>query len=80
MKNLNTLPIEQFLEKARIAIKSNQKHLTLDIKDVQSLSDSLAVAMTRIAGDLDSKLISANSLPILSPLIWMVEVFKYKIC
>jgi len=63
MKSLNTLPIEQFLEKARIAIRSNQKHLTLDIKDVQSLSDSLAVAMTRIAGDLDNKLISASSFP-----------------
>jgi hypothetical protein len=63
MKQLNTLPIETFLDKARIAIKSNQKHLTLDIKEVQSLSDSLAVAMTRIAGDLDEKLSSAESVP-----------------
>lgn len=63
MKQLNTLPIETFLDKARIAIKSNQKHLTLDIKEVQSLSDSLAVAMTRIAGDLDEKLNSAESAP-----------------
>lgn len=63
MKQLNTLPIEQFLDKARIAIKSNQKHITLDIKEVQSLYDSLGVAMTRIAGQLDSQLLSANSLP-----------------
>lgn len=63
MKQLNTLPIEIFLDKARIAIKSNQKHLTLDIKEVQSLSDSLAVAMTRIAGDLDEKLNSVESAP-----------------
>jgi hypothetical protein len=63
MKQLNTLPIEIFLDKARIAIKSNQKHLTLDIKEVQSLSDSLAVAMTRIAGELDEKLTSAESSP-----------------
>jgi hypothetical protein len=63
MKQLNTLPIETFLDKARIAIKSNQKHLTLDIKEVQSLSDSLAVAMTRIAGDLDNHLNSIESAP-----------------
>jgi len=63
MKQLNTLPIEMFLDKARIAIKSNQKHLTLDIKEVQSLSDSLAVAMTRIAGDLDNKLTAVESTP-----------------
>lgn len=63
MKQINTLPIEIFLDKARIAIKSNQKHLTLDIKEVQSLSDSLAVAMTRIAGDLDSKLAAFESTP-----------------
>ena len=63
MKQLNTLPIETFLDKARIAIKSNQKHLTLDIKEVQSLSDSLAVAMTRIAGELDEKLTSAEVSP-----------------
>jgi hypothetical protein len=63
MKQLNTLPIETFLDKARIAIKSNQKHLTLDIKEVQSLSDSLAVAMTRIAGNLDNQINSIESTP-----------------
>ena len=61
MKQLNTLPIEQFLEKAKIAIKSNQKHLILDIKEVQSLVDSLAVTMTRIAGDLDSQVTAINN-------------------
>ena len=65
-KSLNTLPIEQFLDKAKIAIKSNQKHITLDIKEVQSLQDSLAVVMTRLAGELDSKFQSAQQT---SPLI-----------
>lgn len=53
MKQLNTLPIEQYLDKARIAIKSNQKNLTLTISEVIALYDSLAVAMTRISGELD---------------------------
>ena len=63
MKQLNTLPIEQFLDKAKIAIKSNQKHLTLDIKEVQALNDSLAVAMTRLVGQLDAQLQAATALP-----------------
>jgi len=63
MKQLNTMPIEQFLDKAKIAIKSNQKHLTLDIKEVTALSESLAVTMTRIAGQLDAQLQTASTLP-----------------
>lgn len=56
MKPLNTLPIENFIEKAKIASKSGQKTLNLDIKDAIALSDSLAMAMTRLAGKLDEKL------------------------
>lgn len=48
---MNTIPIENFLEKARIAVKSNQKSLNLDIKEVQALYDSLAIVMTRLAGN-----------------------------
>jgi len=60
MKQLNTLPIEDFLEKARIAIKSNQKNLTLNIKEVTDLQNSLSVVMTRLAGELD-EIASAKS-------------------
>lgn len=56
MKQINTLPIENFLEKARIAAKSNQKQVVLDIKEAQSLYDSLAVVMTRLSGKLDEQL------------------------
>lgn len=53
MKQLNTLPIEDFLEKTRIAIKGNQKILTLSIKEATDLQNSLSVVMTRLTGDLD---------------------------
>lgn len=55
---LNTLPIEEFLNKARIAIKSNQKSITLNIKEVTDLQNSLAIVMTRLTGNLD---VSASS-------------------
>ena len=54
MQPLNTLPIEMFLDKARIARKSGQKSLNLSINDVILLEESLAVVMTRLAGDLDA--------------------------
>jgi hypothetical protein len=56
MKNLNTIPIEDFLDKARVALKSNQKNLVLSIKEVSDLQNSLSVVMTRLAGDLDKKI------------------------
>jgi hypothetical protein len=60
MKHLNTLPIEDFLDKARIAIKSNQKTITLSIKEATDLQNSLSVVMTRLAGEMDQKLASAG--------------------
>jgi hypothetical protein len=53
MKQLNTFPVEDFLEKARIAIKTNQRSLTLSIKEVTDLHASLAAVMTRLSGQLD---------------------------
>lgn len=56
MKALNTLPIEEFLDKARIAIKSNQKNLSLSLQEVTALQNSLTIVMTRLAGELDEHL------------------------
>jgi hypothetical protein len=50
MRTLNTLPIEDFLEKSKIAKKSNQKSLTLSSKEYTDLYDSLAAVMTRLVG------------------------------
>lgn len=61
MRELNTLPIEEFLNKTRIAIKSNQKDLVLSIKEATDLQNSLSVVMTRLAGELD-QIASSNQL------------------
>lgn len=60
MQPLNTLPIELFLEKARIARKSGQKTLNMPINEVQMLEESLSVVMTRLAGDLDAIALSVQ--------------------
>lgn len=56
MKPLNTIPIEEFLDKTRVAIKSNQKSITLTIKEATDLQNSLAIVMTRLSGKLDQQL------------------------
>ncbi|NBO99407.1 MAG: hypothetical protein EBU90_04670 [Proteobacteria bacterium] len=60
MKQLNVIPIENFLHKARIALKSSQKNLVLTMEEVTELSNSLSVVMTRLAGDLDQIKESSN--------------------
>jgi hypothetical protein len=61
MKQLNTLPIEEFLEKARIAIKSNQKTVSFTLKEVTDLQNSLSIIMTRVAGELDQVLAESKT-------------------
>lgn len=48
MKQLNLLPIENFLEKSRIAIKSNQKQLTISIQEVIDLQNSISIVLSRL--------------------------------
>lgn len=53
MQQLDTYPIEDFLNKARVAKKTNQKTLVMSSKEYADLYDSLAVVMTRLSGILD---------------------------
>ena len=59
MKPINTVPIEEFLNKTRIASKSNQKQVVLDIKEAVSIADSMALVMTRMSGELEKVLAAA---------------------
>jgi len=53
MKPLNVFPIEDYLEKVRLAVKTGQKNLTLSQKEYTDLANSLAIVMTRLTGSLD---------------------------
>jgi ATP-dependent exoDNAse (exonuclease V) beta subunit len=63
MKPLNTIPIEDFLNKARVSMKSNQKTLVLDHKEVSDLYNSLTIVMTRLSGELEQILASQSTQP-----------------
>lgn len=53
MRPLNTIPIENFLSKAKIASKSNQKNLTLTTDEAVQLADSITIVMARLLGKID---------------------------
>lgn len=53
---VNTIPIENFLQKAKVATKTQQRELKLDSKEYKDLSDSIAVLMTRLVELQDKRL------------------------
>lgn len=53
MKHINAFPIEDFIEKARLAMRTNQKNLSLTQKEYTDLAHSLALVMTRLTESLD---------------------------
>ncbi len=55
MKPLNTYPIEDFLEKAKVAVRSNQKSLTLSQKEVADLASSISAVMARLIGSVSQE-------------------------
>jgi len=56
MRPLNTIPIENFVNKAKIASKSNQKNLTLTTDEAVLLADSITTLMARLIGKLEEDL------------------------
>ena len=55
MKQLNTLPIEDFLNKAKITIKTNQPSMSLTLREVIELQSSISSVMIRLVNDMESK-------------------------
>jgi hypothetical protein len=53
---VNILPIENFLQKAKIAGKTQQRELKLDAKEYKDLADSIAVLLARLVELQDKRL------------------------
>ena len=59
MSDLNTFPIEDFLNKARLAIKTGQKNITFSIKEVTDLSN-LNLKLEIKVSTLENKITELN--------------------
>jgi len=59
MENLNTLPIQQFIQSVKQADSANQKEIRISIQNARNLAYSLGMVMSRLEGDLE-KILSEN--------------------
>lgn len=62
---INTSSIQQFIQTVKGADASNQREIRLDINQAKNLSYTLALVMTRLAGDYET-LLSKPSAPSVS--------------
>lgn len=53
MKELNSYLIEDFANKVFAARKTNQKTVTLDLKEAQLLVETLTIVLSRAVGNLE---------------------------
>jgi hypothetical protein len=56
IRPLNVIPIENFINKSKIAYKSKQKSVTLTIDEAVQLTESITIAMIRLAGVQEEQL------------------------
>ena len=53
---LNTIAIENFLQAAKVAGKTNQREIKLDAKQYNDLADSIAMLLARLVELQDTRL------------------------
>ena len=53
---INTLPIENFLQKSKVATKTQQRELKLDSKEHKDLADSISMVLARLVELQDTRL------------------------
>ena len=60
VKPLNTIPLEQFIDKVKIAENSKQIEVKIEIKEAKNLALTLGGVMSRLLGDLEKLVDQAN--------------------
>ena len=58
---LNTIPVQQFIQRVKVADKSKVKEVKLSIDDAKTLAFTLGEIMSRMEGDLERFVREANS-------------------
>ena len=60
VKPLNTIPIEQFIDKVKQAENSRQIEVKIEIKEAKNLALTLGGVMSRLHGDLEKLVDQSN--------------------
>lgn len=59
--NLNTFPIQQFIQQVKSADNSKSKDIRIDIQTAKNLAFTLGIVMSRLHGDLEKLVIESSS-------------------
>lgn len=57
---INTIPLQQFIQKVKSADSSNAREVKLDIATAKNLAFTLGIVMSRLNGDLE-KFVKENA-------------------
>lgn len=57
---LNTLPVENFIQRVKTADNSKQKEVRMTIDEAKQLRDTLAIVLSRLAGNYEDLLTSSS--------------------
>jgi|TARA_B100000497_G_C7588768_1_gene354136 hypothetical protein len=60
VKPLNTIPLQQFIDKVKIADNSKAIEVKIELKEAKNLAFTLASVMSRLHGDLEKLVDQAN--------------------
>ena len=60
VKPLNTIPLQQFIDKVKIADNSKQVEVKIELKEAKNLAFTIASVMSRLHGDLEKLIDQAN--------------------
>jgi|TARA_B110000438_G_scaffold152328_1_gene146317 hypothetical protein len=60
VKPLNTIPLQQFIDRVKIADNSNAIEVKIELKEAKNLAFTLASVMSRLHGDLEKLVDQAN--------------------
>lgn len=60
VKPLNTIPLQQFIDKVKVADNSKQVEVKIELKEAKNLAFTIASVMSRLHGDLEKLIDQAN--------------------
>ena len=60
VKPLNTIPLQQFIDKVKIADNSKAIEVKIELKEAKNLAFTLASVMPRLHGDLEKLVDQSN--------------------
>ena len=61
VKPLNTIPLQQYIDKVKVADSTNQQEVRMTLVEAKNLAFTLAGVMSRLPGDLEKLVDKQNN-------------------